>query len=261
MDDLAASGRLHHAMVELTTGCNLRCVYCAVSGPDWKPKNLDLNLIDKIIEDLKELGTKVIILHGHGETTIIEGWEKIAEKFLAAGFDLSICTNLMKSFTDEEFEILSRFGQITVSIDTIDPTLFRQLRSGGNVHHLIYNMVRLQSLQKIQKREIRWIWSTVVCDQSVWTLFPLVQLGQHLGVKVFCFCNLTIEPGVTLRHVSQLEKSEAERALAILDHVEGYCLQNGLEADIKAGLTDTLKRVVYGTVRDPNNRRLYPLVS
>jgi len=253
--------KLHHAMVELTTGCNLRCVYCAVSSPNWKPKNLDVNFIDKIIKDLKELGTKVVILHGHGETTIVENWNVIAEKFLVEGFELSICTNLIKSFSDNEFDILSKFGQITVSIDTIDPTLFKQLRCGGSVHHLIYNMMRIQSLQKIHKRDIKWIWSTVVCDKSIWTLFPLVQFGHHMGVKVFCFCNLTIEPNVTLKHVSQLEKAEAEQALLILDKIESYCLQNGLEADIKSGLIDTLKRVVYGEIFSSNRRRLHTLMS
>jgi MoaA/NifB/PqqE/SkfB family radical SAM enzyme len=256
-NNLLASGRLHHAMVELTTDCNLRCVYCAVSQPNWQVQSLAAGLVDQVIVDLQKLGTKVIVLHGHGETTIVPNWVRVAEKFLNAGFALSTCTNLTKVFTNDEYNILAKFGSITVSLDTIDPLLFRRLRKGGDVAHLIYNFLRIKALETVP---IRWIWSSVICDQTIWDILPLIKFGHFLGVKVFCLCNLTVEDHCHLRHISQLSTDEARHALLVLDEAEAYCLEHGLDCDIKAGLLDSLRSVLYGKVLGAPRRRLYPLV-
>jgi organic radical activating enzyme len=256
MIKLEQSGKLHHAMVEVTTSCQMRCVYCAVSGENWKPQTLDPEKYDQIIENLIQLKTKSVILHGHGETTIIENWDLIAQKFIDAGFQLSICTNLSKNYTDKEFAILSKFNQITVSLDTINPTTFKQLRRGGDIRHIIYNMMRIKAINN----NIKWIWSSVACDKSIWSLLDLINFGISLGVGTFCLCNLTIEPGVTLKHLSELEKNEAEKALAILDKIEALCLERGVEFDIKSGLIDTLKKVVYGEIHNTPKRRIYSLM-
>ena len=115
-------------------------------------------------------------------------------------------------------------------------------------------------IQSIRKRNIKWIWSSVVCDQTISTLYQLIRFGHCLNVKTFCFCNLTIEPNVTLKHVSQLEKEEAKQALSILDQIEGYCLQHNLELDIKAGLINTLKETIYGKILNNTTNRSYPLM-
>src|SRR4051812_27833774 len=100
--DLLTSGRLHHAMIEVTSDCNLRCVYCAVSSPNWKGKTLPADKYAPLVDSLRKLGTKSVILHGHGETTFVEGWHKLAMMFLESGFSLITCSNLAKSFSDEE---------------------------------------------------------------------------------------------------------------------------------------------------------------
>ncbi len=235
------TGKLYHAMVELTTSCNLHCSYCAVSNPDWKINNLsNYGTIVDIIKELKQLRCQNVILHGHGETTFVKDWHKIANYLIEENFKLSICTNLIKEYSNDEYTTLSKFGSITVSIDSANEAIFKELR-GGNLKQLLYNLCRIQA----KNANIHWIWSSVVCDKSIDGLFDLIKAGHFLGIKTFCFCNLTKEVhleqlGIKLRHLSELPKIEMIKSLSILNEIMGYCTKYNLELDIKAGLLDTV---------------------
>lgn len=252
MFDLSKPGPLYQAMIELTTSCNLRCSYCAVSSPHWQPKTLDESKISLLIDSLKDLQTKRVIIHGHGETTAIDHWEDIAQRFYDAGFELIICTNLAKQYTNKELGMLARFKQITVSIDTIDPIIFKQLRRGGDLKQVVFNITRIRSFGV----PIHWVWSSVVCDRTISGLLDLVHYGRSLGVSTFCLCNLTIETDVQLRHISQLSPPELREAAMILARFQIYCDKYGLVADIKSGLLDTL----YGQILHSSPSGLYTLM-
>jgi MoaA/NifB/PqqE/SkfB family radical SAM enzyme len=250
--DLLRTHRTHHAMIEFTRDCNMRCTYCAVSQPTWKPITLKFDKIDldDLIVALRKRGLQVVVLHGHGETTTIDGWHLYAKKFQEAGIGLTTCSNLAREYTDEEYNVLSQFVGITVSLDTIDPVLFRKIRRGGDIRQIMFNQSRIQALARAQGHYIRWIWSCVVVDKTVSGLIDLVNYGVSVGVEAFCFCNLTEmetpEGGVPLRHLSKLESDEAEVALETLRNVEQICQMNGAYFDAKAGLMDSLEAAVHG---------------
>jgi len=231
-------------MIEFTRDCNMRCVYCAVSQPTWKISTLNPSILDKIIEDLKNRGLKIAILHGHGETTIIDGWHEHAEKLLEKGIALTICTNLARQYSEKEFETLSKFTSITVSIDTIDPDLFRQLRKGGDLRRIIANQIHIQSLADTAGREIYWVWSSVIADRTINGILDLINFGISFGVKTFCLCNLTEHPDIPLKHPSKLTNTEARRALDILYEARDLCDRYDVLLDTKPGLFETLEAKV-----------------
>ena len=230
----------------------MRCTYCAVSQPSWKPFTLDFDQVnfDDLVSALKERHLQVVVLHGHGETTTIDDWHIYAKKFKDAGIDLTTCTNLAREYNKEELDILSDFLGITVSLDTIEPTLFRKLRRGGDIRQIMFNQARIQALAKTKNRYIRWVWSIVVVDKTISGMIDLVNYGVSVGVEVFCFCNLTEIPtpegGIDLRHLSKLSQEEAAEALRIMQEVKKICQQNGAIFDAKAGLMDTLKVKIDG---------------
>lgn len=239
--DLLHTSRTYHAMIEFTRDCNMRCVYCAVSQPTWETSTLDLTHFDKIIDSLKNRGLQVAIMHGHGETTIVDGWHEYARRLQRHGVDLIICTNLARKFSQDELDVLSEFTSITVSLDTIDPILFRQLRKGGDIDRIISNQARIQALAK---KKIAWVWSSVVVDKTIDGILDLVRLGLSLGVQTFCFCNLTEHPNVELRHLSKLTLEEAKQALCVLHEARDLCQANGAFFDAKSGLLETLEEKV-----------------
>ncbi|NBX68920.1 MAG: hypothetical protein EBR01_08165, partial [Proteobacteria bacterium] len=84
-------------LIEFTSRCNLKCPFCTVSHPDYRGGDNSLE-VEELIPKLKERRVNRIEINNHGETTIINGWEKAAEKLLEASFEVSITSNLAKSF-------------------------------------------------------------------------------------------------------------------------------------------------------------------
>lgn len=247
LEPLLYTRHTHTAMIEFTRACNLKCTYCAVSQAHWKPTKLDLKKIriEDLISSLKNRQTKIAVIHGHGETTIVKDWDKYARLIKSEGIGLVTCTNLAKKFSEEELDTLSDFVGITVSLDTLDPILFAQLRRGGQIGTVLKNQIEINTRAKIKGNNIAWVWSIVVIDKTIDGLVDLVAEGIDMGVGTFCLCNLTEMPtpegGVEVKHVSKLSKEKAQDALNILLKVKNLCEKHNRVFDPKAGLMETLR--------------------
>ena len=81
VSDLLGPGVIDYIRLDLTTRCNLRCVYCAVSQADYQGFDMAPDIVEKAkqaIVDLARHNSLVAVdVNGHGETTIVEGWEHI----------------------------------------------------------------------------------------------------------------------------------------------------------------------------------------
>lgn len=239
LDDLLGH-KIQRTMLELTRECNLRCVYCAVSQPFWIHKSMDLDDIklSSIIDHLKSVGNKQIVMQGHGETTIVPKWDEYARLFLDNGFQLITCTNLAKSFSDVEIETLAKFVSITASIDTADPEKFAKLRRGARLDKFVSNFTRI----KEAGFSGTWNFSCVLCKETIDDIKGLLFLGLDLGVNVFSFCNLTKIGGVELTHLAELNQREAREAYQKLIEARDICIGAGVYFDVKGGLLEALEQ-------------------
>jgi hypothetical protein len=244
--DFLVSHRSAAVMIEYTTGCNMRCSYCSVSKEGWVSKDLDEDLANRIADEVIARQPDGVMIHGHGETTMLKGWEKKAQKFMDAGVQVSICTNLAKQYTLEELKVLAQLHHMTISLDTIDVQLFKKLRRGGDIRHVIYNMTRVQDLAKRMGKPMSSIsWSCVCCDKSIWGLDDLVEYGISLGVNGFTFCNLGAsdvpDGGMETKHISELPVEDCKKALKVLERIQHLCRKHNKILDLKVGIIDTLK--------------------
>lgn len=130
-------------LIEMTTRCNLRCTYCAVSHPAYVSHDLELDPVE-LIAQVERLGPHQIQLSGHGETTVLRKWTVLASSAIERGLPLSITTNLAKRLTEVEARLLSEFTHITVSCDTPDPETYAQLRRGGRLERIEENLEKLR---------------------------------------------------------------------------------------------------------------------
>lgn len=250
IEPLLYTNRTESAMIEFTRACNLKCTYCAVSQKHWKPTTLDFSKVSfqDILQSLTKRKTKTAIIHGHGETTIVKGWENYAKQIKDKGIGLVTCTNLAKKYTESELELLAEFVGLTVSLDTLDPDLFRRLRRNGEISVVLANQAEIQKRALAKGNKITWVWSIVVIDLTIDGLFDLVKKGVEMGVQTFCLCNLTEMPtpegGTPVRHLNKLPKPKARKAMDILNRIEQLCKANNRVFDPKAGLIETLKRTL-----------------
>jgi len=142
--ELLATSKLKLVHLEVTSKCNLRCTYCAVSQPEYKGYDLNVSNLPGIVADLKRLGAETISLNGHGETTFHNDWKDVFEAIVGNFPRTEITTNLARNYSDEEIELLSRVDVITVSLDTPDPVLLKDTRRHVDLGVVLTNIARIR---------------------------------------------------------------------------------------------------------------------
>ena len=227
--------RLKFAHLEITSKCNLRCTYCAVSQPDYRGYDLGTGTVDQILDDLELLGVETVCLNGHGETTFHKDWAVIFKKVLGRFPRTELTTNLAVDYTDEEIDLLAQIDIITVSIDTHDPILLEETRRKVSLGTILSNMARLRRASvKHGKRGFplgqpttspagivkaggyqlipHFRFSCVVHDKNIETLLEFAKFAIDQDVKFVVFCNMTkyddIPGVVNVRPVTDLETVE-----------------------------------------------------
>lgn len=240
--------KYHTLMVELTTKCNMRCVYCEVSHPHWKLTDMGRDCVQKLIDFVKNNEVYQVCLHGHGEMTVLPDWYLIANEFREAGAKLTTCTNLTKIFSRHEIKALSKFESITVSLDAIDVELFRSLRRGGDIRHILYNMAVIQTAANQDKHNIYWIWDVVVCNKNINELMNICRMAVTYGVKTITLCNLVkltpqIPEAKDLKHPLELPPPEIAKTIDMIKRCYDYCRLNDIVL-IHDSLTEALKQDV-----------------
>ncbi len=195
--DLLRSGVTRQVNLEFTTRCNLRCAYCAVSLPEYVGSDLDLSDFDYLVEQLKTRKVEIINVNGHGETTFVAGWHKRIDALMDAGFAISIISNLARRLRREELATMARMHKVTVSIDTHEPVLLRQVRRHVKLENIMTNMKAIaQAAVDLGIPGPRFVWSCVVSDKTALTIADYARFGISNGVKEYVICNLVEHEGL-----------------------------------------------------------------
>lgn len=245
-ESLLQSSSTETAHIEMTSQCNLRCVYCAVSQPSYRGFDLNLDCIEEVLDTLKDRRVKYLYVNGHGETTMIANWESTCLKMLDRGFRLKIVSNFSRKLRESEIDVFCKFHEICVSCDTTDPELFTLLRRKAKLSNLFENIERIKSrCREMKIPGPRFAWSVVVCDRTVFGLVEVVQKGIDLGISHFEFCNLTRYPdlpgAIQVRHISELPVEDMIRSREIIKLARNTATRNGCTFSVQAGLIDVLE--------------------
>jgi radical SAM protein with 4Fe4S-binding SPASM domain len=207
--------------LELTSRCNLRCVYCAVSLPTYHGIDLPLEGFENFVVQMKERGVRVVTMNGHGESTIVKGWETYAARLADEGFRLHMTTNLAKRLKPDEIDVLSRFEMLLVSIDTIDPVLMSQLRRGANLETILANIERILGHGREHGRSPEICISCTVGDLSAPGIPELIDALLARGLRTFRFGDLAeyepIPDTLRMRHLSNVSADERQTIGARFD--------------------------------------------
>jgi len=244
--NLLESHKTKVAHIEFTSNCNLRCVYCHASQPNYKGSNLHYGRIEDVKEVFKKRGVTRVCMNGHGETTLYHDWHLYCNNFLDDGLSLVITSNFAKKFSDDEIDTLSRFAGIEISCDTCHPRLFEKLRRGNHLHTLCSNISKLKTIAQEKARSLPTLsFSCVVSDQNIFHLQEFVDFSLNLGIRHFNFCNLIKYPDIknamNPKHISELSPDLLLKAQETLFRTFATLDDLGIEYHYQQGLLDSLK--------------------
>ncbi|MFA6958658.1 MAG: radical SAM protein [Thermoanaerobaculia bacterium] len=235
-DELLIAPATAMVFLELTSRCNLRCVYCPVSQPGYHGSDMLLEHFDHFIGEMKRRGVQIVVLNGHGESSIVKEWDAIADRLADEGFRLHITTNLAKRLTEPEIAALSRFESILVSIDTVDATLLGELRRGARLETILGNLEAVIAYAAKRRRAPEFAVSCVVSDRSAPGIAALVDTLLGLGVRKFRFGDLVEYPAIdgaaAVRHVTSLSRDALDDARAQFRYAMDEIARHGASANV-----------------------------
>jgi MoaA/NifB/PqqE/SkfB family radical SAM enzyme len=244
--DLLSSPTSDMFHLEMTTRCDLRCVYCAVSQEWYHGVDMDIGDFDSLVQQLKDRRVKMIAVSGHGETTMIPDWHQKINLLADAGLRVRITTNFARVLRQEELEAMAHMSEIMVSIDTHRPELQRKIRRHVNIGNILINMTRVAaSAAKLELPKPNFTWNCVVTDQVALDLVDYIHFGLSCGVRHFTLSNLTkyddIKNATNVRHVTTLPVEDLRRFLELIKEVRAITSSAGAKLSIYSGLLDTVQ--------------------
>ena len=260
--DLLSFARPRQLMIEMTSRCNLRCVYCPKAdpaynqlpgrdedmAPDWRQRALDL---------VRETAPQQVMLSGTGETTFMQDWMEAVRPFRALGSRLMMISNFGRNLSPEEIDFLSEFDALTVSIDTCDEATMAAVRKKVSVARITHNVVMVRAAARRSGRRGPEI--NVNCTVQIANIDKLKDLAAYcstVGVDILTLSSL-FEPDLPSELAQGIERLPADRLAAARQHVLetiALCRDLGLTLQIQPRLAALLDGTSEDAVHVPNRK-------
>jgi MoaA/NifB/PqqE/SkfB family radical SAM enzyme len=169
--------------VELTQNCNLRCASCRSATTfraDW---NMTDALFERVADEL--FSTALLVdLRGWGESTILKGFPRAADRVLDSGARLRLVTNGQVNLPRVWDRMMATGSLLVLSCDAATPGLFSTLRTGGTLQRLTATAREAVALRERHgAREDLISLYVVVSRPNLGELAGIVELAASLGVR------------------------------------------------------------------------------
>ncbi len=140
---------ISYIRISVTDRCDLRCVYCMAENMEFLPKAeiLTLQEIARIAKNMVQMGLKKIRLTG-GEPLVRRDimWlcRELSQYYALGLQELTLTTNgtQLHKYANELVDIGVK--RINVSIDTLNPELFRKITRWGDLQPILNNIKTAQ---------------------------------------------------------------------------------------------------------------------
>ncbi len=161
---------------ELTKKCNLKCLHCRGASDKESSDGPDKNRCFEILEQIKEVGTPVIILTG-GEPLLKEGVFEIANYGTALGMRMVLATNgtlinptIAKMIKD------SGIQRVSISIDSSDEKMHDQFRNVKGAFNAAINGIHI-----LKNNGIEFQINTTVTKYNINQIEKIMNMAINLG--------------------------------------------------------------------------------
>jgi len=254
-DSLLKPGPIRRVRVDITSRCNLRCVYCAVSGLNYQGADMSNVTARKVVELTVGLARHNplvrVDLNGHGETTFRQGWAEICLALVERGIPVGLTSNFAKTFDDDELEALACMDSIAISIDTADRKLLQRLRRRVDLRQITTNIAFTKSAAlKLHRTPPRFSFLCGLYDKNTleWDSFARFSIASaitHVGIwSLTAHSNLDVPDEDRVQPLDDL--SDDDLRPRILSVLRGLRLlqRHGVSVSVHGDFVDPLARRV-----------------
>lgn len=224
ISELAKAFRPEHLIAEMTSRCNLRCLYCQKALDEWnvtpgRDEDTGETSTQNILKSLETMPFGSIQLSGIGEFTARRNWVETLDRFLDMGLAVTLISNLAKPFSDEELSRFLRLKHLMVSIDTVDPDLLKKIRRSVSFATISTNLLKLRMLARKRRAPLPFIkLNAVLYVENLLGIEDLAyfavenRVNQMQYERMYALTNI-VPP-------TDLEQADAERATEALQQIE-----------------------------------------
>ena len=124
----------------LTNACNLKCVYCSDNELRLRQghnQEMDLDVVERLFEDLSQGGTKGVVLEGGGEPTLYRHFKQVVDIAKKNKLGLGLITNGTVALDEN---ILKEFEWIRVSLDASTAKEYFELKGVDAFERVVNNI-------------------------------------------------------------------------------------------------------------------------
>jgi molybdenum cofactor biosynthesis enzyme MoaA len=243
--------------LDITTRCNLRCVYCAVSHPKYRGADMDDAIAGQALSRVLDLAMhntlEPVDLNGHGETTIREGWTELCFALIERGIRVRLTSNFAKSFSETELEALASMETIAISVDTANSRLLRNVRRRVDLRQIATNIAFVRSTAlKFHRSPPDFVFLCGVYDKNTSDWEDFARFAVALGITRMEIWSLTLHNGLDVPEKDRVhplddlvDRELRPRLLSIRRGLE-FLRRHDVEVTIQGGFLDALERRVHG---------------
>lgn len=239
--DILSSLPTEVVCISVTEKCNLRCVYCSVSHPDYRGKHMRNDVFDEALKYIyKSKHSARVEMFGHGETTFHPRWREYCQAAIATGRKIHFVTNMASQLEEEDFKLLAQFNSIWVSLDSNDEEMMMQIRRRIRPRIVFEKIEKIRTTSEkmnIKGPEIRI--AVVIYDPSIWTVESLVSdiIKKRLdGVNFQTLIELPLSEKGLIRNISHLDNEETIKARKMFKNAINSLKKNGIPYSIASSL-------------------------
>ena len=167
-------------MADITSNCNLRCPFCL---NDWRSIRGNVNMsqetFSKLIELIPLAPNEGFLFSCLFEPTIHPSFIPFLRQIPALGREkVFLTTNLAKRLPQETFHELSQINihHINVSLDSLDPAIYEELRRGAKFDTFMLNLENLVSVFRKYPKAPRIRFISMAFRQNLNELVDLVSV-------------------------------------------------------------------------------------
>lgn len=233
MDKGTKPARLERINIETTSACNIKCLQCTVSLPDYHQtygvNTLSQAILDQIIPVLKR-DRPLVYLHGHGETFLYKDFIGTLKRVIDIGCEVQFLTNATLLTPERIVSLLDFAGEgklssISISMDAAEKELFEKIRVGACYDAYIKNIKNLQQMKRARELKYPQLnFIMVAMLMNIHQLPEVVRVIHNLGGVHLTVANLK----ETDKVIGQRIDKDLTYSLPFIDEAAKLALELGV---------------------------------